>query len=511
MKKFLFLLTAVSFLFFSCGTTKTDASETDLIPEVPELDASVEAILSDENTDSELDIDLDNQEETPETENTLTSENDSSTESSTEEINDSYPELEDIEEPGITDISIEEIIKAEEEAKTLEQELLKQQEENKPEEEPVLIEEELSPIQDNETDTSVNPSDISTSDTDNFSEDESLQETESQDSSEEQNESSEENADIDLEDEEIEEIVIIPSRSVTMNKGETLAVEYPGSGWIYMGSTSEYNNLTSRGRKLGSADTKYTLQAKEAGTQIHHFYKVDNLTGEYIDDYLEVIVLDKKGTSNTVITAPAYKEIVPEKPAEPAKAANKKNEPAQNETTDSENNKTVSEKTAAKTSSSSTADTSKTTKTSDEDINSITPKATSTNKKSEPQIQTSDEDDAVEFLDDSDSDEVEYIEEIDEPAVDLEGLLETAKADFSLKNYSNAFDALTKYINNSSDNRDEALYLLGQLYESDGPLKNIKEAINTYETLCDNYPASNYWDKANKRIIYLKRFYINIH
>jgi outer membrane protein assembly factor BamD (BamD/ComL family) len=53
--------------------------------------------------------------------------------------------------------------------------------------------------------------------------------------------------------------------------------------------------------------------------------------------------------------------------------------------------------------------------------------------------------------------------------------------------------------------------MLGQLLEADSPIKNIKEAINTYQSLCDSYPASKYWESANKRIIYLKRFYIDIH
>ena len=92
---------------------------------------------------------------------------------------------------------------------------------------------------------------------------------------------------IEIQEAELEEeMVIIPSRSVSLKKGETLVVTYPGTGWVYMGSTSEYNNLASRGRKLGSADTKYTLLAKEAGTQIHHFYKMDHLHKKLFLPYL---------------------------------------------------------------------------------------------------------------------------------------------------------------------------------------------------------------------------------
>ena len=80
----------------------------------------------------------------------------------------------------------------------------------------------------------------------------------------------------------------------------------------------------------------------------------------------------------------------------------------------------------------------------------------------------------------------------------------------SEQKYAEAELCLKAFFETSTEKRDEGLYLLGQLYEQDSPVKNIKGSINSYQNLMDNYPESNYYEEANKRIIYLKRFYIEI-
>ena len=69
---------------------------------------------------------------------------------------------------------------------------------------------------------------------------------------------------------------------------------------------------------------------------------------------------------------------------------------------------------------------------------------------------------------------------------------------------------LNQFFEYSTDNRDEALYLKGQILEAKSDVRDIKGAIDAYTTLTKNYPASKFWDSANKRIIYLKRFYLEV-
>ena len=474
MKKVLFIaVAAASILFYSCGTTKTDVPD---LADAPEIQEAAEAIEEQSQQQTEETSD---EQETPAVEQ--------EEESEASESIESYPPLEEIEEPEVTDISIEELIKLEE--------LKAQQEKEKAEEaakieEPVPAEETTPPVLENtgaDSENKANAEDVPEVT------DEITPQTEVQPSIEP-------TIEIQEEAEAVEEKPIVPSRSVTLKKGETLIVTYPGNGWVYMGSTSEYNNLASRGRKLGSTDTKYTLLAKEAGTQIHHFYKVDNLTGEYIDDYLEVTVLDKKGKSNTTVNAPDYSKTVPKKAETPAKSTATKNKEAEKakaqqaqeeaakaeQTTPAKESATDSPKAAAKETSKAGS------------------KTTSKETAKPAPVQTQDDDDDVVVIVDEDT----FSDQI---TVNLDALMKDAQAQVSNKDYKSAYNTLQQYLEQSVDGRDEALYLLGQILEADSPLKNIKEAINTYQTLCDNYPASKYWENANKRIIYLKRFYIDIH
>lgn len=259
---------------------------------------------------------------------------------------------------------------------------------------------------------------------------------------------------------------IKPSRKISLNKGETLVVEYPGKGWIYLGSDHEYNNLESKGRKAQTDATTYTLIAKESGTQIQHFYKTDSITGNYIDDYIEVTVNDVKGSPFTEIHAPDYKEIVPEKAVKPAVSSDKLAKPD------------VKIPDLAKP------------KTGERQSFEYTPEDTEEEKADYIETVTTDSKPAL--IEDYDGDD----------------LLKQAQALFEEKKYEDALKVIDVFLDFAISKRDKGLYLKAQILEADSQIKNIKEAISCYNNVIDNYPASDLWEKANKRIIYLKRFYL---
>lgn len=475
-KVFLVLISLSLFLFFSCGSTKAEAPVNE-----PEPPVSIEEVQEESAQDKEESSDQ--EEEDAKAEEEASSEETAAP--LADDINELYPPLEEIEEPDLIELEPEEETEASDQ----------EEEENNQITEPVEEIEELpplEPVKETESTEVTEGSEITEdeeSESEN-SEDDVSEDGDENDESETAEESIEPTIEIETEEEAQEEIVIVPSRSVTLKKGETLVITYPGNGWIYMGSTSEYNNLASRGRKLGTTDTKYTLLAKESGTQIHHFYKVDNLTGEYIDDYIEVTVLEKKGKSSTVVSAPDYSELVPKKPESPAKASPK---PAPKIETVEEAATTETPAPAAKAQPQPQPEA----KAEAEAI--VEPQNESQDNSEDSVIEIESEDDVI------------VIDEDNENAEELETIMEQARTSLSSKKYDDAYPALVQYLELSTDNRDEALYLLGQILESNSKYRDIKQAVETYQTLCDNYPASKYWDKANKRIVYLKRFYINIH
>lgn len=299
--------------------------------------------------------------------------------------------------------------------------------------------------------------------------------------------------------------VIEPSRSVTLKRMEYLEVSYPGNGWIYMGITDGSKDLTNLGRKVGTQNTTFTLAAKNAGTKILHFYKNDAVTNTFIDDYLEVIVLDEKGSNKKHVQAPVYKVPVPKKPVKPepkveeapkeeipqpvkATEPTQKAEPVKTEPVKAETLKTEPAKEPVKT-----------------ETPKREPVKTEAAKKSaittEP-VQQLQDDDEVEFLEQPDQ-ETTANEEIN-----TDDLLKQIKDLYNSKDYADALNKLKVFFEFSTKKCDEALYIQGQIYESKSSVQNINAAIESYTTLTKNYPASKFWDDANKRIIYLKRFYL---
>lgn len=454
MKKYLFILaTLLTFLFFSCASEAESENEDDII---------APAVIEDTETDNAS---------ISEIEDLLPSE--------------LLPEPEDFEEPLVRDLDIkdipslinEDIIIEEpiiETTKTTEEiEIENQENNNQPIE---LNSDSISSMQETQLETNKqqtqNPTENKIQDSKKIPDSKKTEEVSNQNEASETKPSvkneivEEEKAIVPLMEKEPGKIV--PSRKVTVNTNETLSITYPGYGWIYLGSESENNNLVSTGRKVENEETVYTLTAKRAGTQLQHFYKVDTITGNFIDDWIEVEVLDNKGSVYTIVKAPDYAEIVPERPETPAVASSKKNI--------------------------STAEIL-------EKEVKPTEKRSYENYVPEPEVVNTTVTETI----------------IPEPSVNdykenlsADDLLLKAQSLFNEKQFVESQKYVNNFLEIATNRRDEGLFLQGQILEQDGVTKNIKESIASYTNLIENFPESDLWDAANKRIIYLNRFYIQI-
>ena len=398
---------------------------------------------------------------------------------------DSFPELEVIEEPEIitlepvedTELSAEDTEPASEEVET--------------EEPPVISEiEESSSDEENKADEAEDAADTTeTTESENNSEGQVSEDTSTEtpdvviDSSSDDDGITVIGGGIDITDEDSDsdedysdtQKTIVPSRSITLKKFEYLDVTYPGTGWIYMGLTDNSKDIAYFGRKLGTKDTKFTLQARTAGTKIVHFYRNDPLTGKYLDDYLEIVILAENGSNKTHIEAPEYKlpvqkKEIPVKPADEDEASEK-------EETASETPAPVPTPVAA----------SKPKETKTVEQKTVV-------KEEQPAPQENQTNEPIPAAQASDS----------------TTLLKEAQLLYNEKEYAAALNKLNQFFEYSTDNRDEALYLKGQILEAKSNIRDIKGSIEAYTSLTKNYPASKYWDSANKRIIYLKRFYMEV-
>ncbi len=261
-----------------------------------------------------------------------------------------------------------------------------------------------------------------------------------------------------------------PSRSMTAKNNQYVDIIYPGRGWIYMGEDEGKDQILRYfGRKLGTENTTFTLRTTKSGETVLHFYKNDVLKGEYIDDYLEIKVLEESAKPNERAKAPSYEEAVPQKPVRLEKKAETQEE-------------------AQKT----------------DEIKNIEEKTSGDEQKLSSQDKTNLKQNDV-------SNEVSKPEQKKSLKIDTKTLLEQAKKDFEAKSYAQALSEVQQYLDTQNTRIDEALFLQGQILEADSEVKNIKSAIDSYNSLIKNYPASTFWQEANRRKIYLNRYYVNIY
>lgn len=301
------------------------------------------------------------------------------------------------------------------------------------------------------------------------------------------------------------ETEIVASRSVEIKKNQYLKVNYPGQGWVYLGETEPQQIMYYFGKKLGDNNTTFTLRSKNAGSTKLHFYKNDALTGRYIDDYLDITILDSTENNTEIVTAPSYADIVPAKPARKTQAqiaateqktvvVRDVREPEQKIQQTAKNEKKLEKKNQKVTQHEEVA-------AADNSIKTVIQTA-------EPEKQANKQKNNVKK---SEAAKEMHLSGI-EPQTDteLQKIFDAAQAAYKEAKFEDAFANIQDYIVYATERIDEALFLQGQILEAESELKNIRSAVDCYETLIKNFPQSAYWDQANKRSIYLKRFYIDI-
>ena len=334
---------------------------------------------------------------------------------------------------------------------------------------------------------------------------------------------------------EEKKLIPLPSRSMTLKNKQFVDITYPGSGWIYLGEEDGGDHFIFQGRKLGNDGATFTLRSKAPGTALLHFYKNDILTGNYIDDWIQVTVSENGATDASHVQAPAYADVVPQKfdlqknkeqkekalaeaaakkqaerdemiQAEKAeeKSPSEGNEekrgqvaaapnPAQQSQAQAEIVPAEKVQTVIQTAGQEKADSKQKTAVA----------GTNSDKNKSQAAQGSGEKAARE----SQAQGGSSASTSDGKA---KNLLELALKAYDEKRFEEALDLVQKFFDVATEDLDAGLYLEGLILEAKSSARNIKSAIGAYDTLIKNWPQSPYWRRANERSIYLKRFYIDI-
>lgn len=308
-----------------------------------------------------------------------------------------------------------------------------------------------------------------------------------------------------------------PSRDMKMQKNQFLEVTYPGSGWIYLGDDTGRESFSYMGRKIGNTETVFTLRSKLEGEALLHFYKNDALTGTVIDDYLKVIV-QGKSTTNDRVKAPLYALVVPPKPERKAAVQAPLVESTRPAVTSQEAEKTSEKQKTNIMQSQEKNQHSIASASAKDNLQDFNEESGSKTVIQNTQTKTEKDADNDMFVGEAEVEDLMNPAESNSsqsiiPSNELNSsdqILELANKCFNEGKFKETLAHLDDFFEKATSRIDEGLFLKGKTLETPSEVRNIKEALDTYETIVNQYPQSIDWEKAKERVIYLKKFYFNI-
>ncbi|MGL4981467.1 MAG: hypothetical protein ACRC4W_01180 [Treponemataceae bacterium] len=294
---------------------------------------------------------------------------------------------------------------------------------------------------------------------------------------------------------------ITPSRSVTLAKNQMLDVVYPGSGWVFLGEKKAVNILRFIERQINNDNTLFTLRGTDSGKTIVHFYKQDLLKGNYIDDFLEVIIEPVSHVGKDRKIAPDFEKFV---------AYDKTPLPKINSPQADITQENLPQQVLQQTELASVPP--KKNPLQDQQKNETTQTKNPLQNKTAENLQTarSSTQEELPLITEQIVAVAEPLTSIPEPLISTAELLSKAKNAQKTGNIAEAVQHLDIFLQQAESKLDEAWFLRGQLYEQPSEIRNIRSALNSYETLMKMYPASLLWKDAQERVTYLKKFYFNI-
>jgi len=297
-------------------------------------------------------------------------------------------------------------------------------------------------------------------------------------------------------DEKPEEQVVF-SRVVRLIVGQMLEIPFRGTGWVYLGELGNRRGLSYDSRRLdtqggNTLGQSFIFRAETAGTYILKFYRQDFIQDYIINDYVQVIIgeADDSGRGRPfsaiergrVIAEPRW-PFVPEAAdstsgiVSPPPAAGTSAVTTPQRTDALQNVEPTGVEPAIRSSTPVTAAPSQTGASPSPDV---TIPATSTERTRASE------------------------------SISPEEYVRQAKQEFDAGRVEQALAIIGQMRQRYPSGTDEAWWLLGQLYESNSTVRDIKQSLECYRTLINEYPQSNRVDDARRRIAYLERYYLNI-
>jgi len=248
-------------------------------------------------------------------------------------------------------------------------------------------------------------------------------------------------------------------------RGESLELRFPGSGWIYLGDEDGKDGMRYQSRRFENNEAVFAIKPEANGEFVLRFQRQNPLSGGSEARLIKINV-----TSASPAAAPTAATSAESSRTDQAKAGQ------------------ALEAGAAK------ADAAK----------AVPPESLSlagvTNESAIQPAADKEQSAAVTARGTA----------LDAIRTTPDELLAYAKAELDAKRMQSAIAALDKYLSLYPFGSDEAFYLYGIAWEQDSPFRDIKKSHAAYKKVRDEYPRSQYWQKANERAAFLEKFYFGL-
>jgi hypothetical protein len=269
------------------------------------------------------------------------------------------------------------------------------------------------------------------------------------------------------------------ARHVSAEAGSRIELPFAGTGWTFLGEREGKSGVLYESRRYDDSGLVFVLNAAQEGDYVLRFQKQDLLRGMTNEELVAVKVLPRSVAQAAQPQAGPASQAGAQSAAAVSPAATSAVAPAA----------TTAATAAATVAKVSPGQPQPASSTSAASLAASLP-ASAGSPAANPAVQAA----------------AQNLSLPDTP----DGLILTARNELAANRVAGALAALDRFLSLYPSGMDEVFYLYGLSLEQNGPLKDIKRAYSFYKKLRDDYPQSEFWDKAADRASYIERHYFEI-
>ena len=321
---------------------------------------------------------------------------------------------------------------------------------------------------------------------------------------------------------------IIYSRVVRATVGQIIEIPFRGTGWVYLGELASRRGVAYDSRRNDPDGQSFIFRAEEAGTYALKFSRHDFIRDYILNDHVQIIIGEAPIASTGWFGPPVDRGRVVAQPRWPSaseeaeilrggtrpNAVSSAQQPSETPPSGTPPAREPAGTTQLSESAQSTPPARELVPMEPSNISEVIrggppglpvyePPSSPPSAPVAPPIAVLD----------SGQSAAPSSGEGQEPSMEVipaEQLIQRAREAFDAGNVAAAIALLDQYSARFPSGTDELYWLYGQFYEANSPSRNILLSLDYYRRLTTEFPQSNRFNDARRRIAYLERFYINI-